>query len=78
MRESCVEKAREVTWLREYIATVNSSHFLFIHVVGYRKYYKLALITRKLGQTPLICESDLLKYNSEYHAAAALFGNVVC
>ena len=70
-------------WLRGYIATVDSYHFQFIHVVEYCKYYctnyKLALITRKLGQTPLIWESEthLLKYNSEYHAAA-LFGDVVC
>ena len=33
---------------------------MFNHVVGYRKYYKLALITRKLGQTPLICFTSLL------------------
>ena len=66
-------------WLRGYIATVNSSHYLFINVEGYHKYYMyrlhVALITRKLGQTPLICESEthLLKYNFEYHVAA-LFG----
>ena len=38
------KKAREPKWLRDYIVAIYSSHFLFNHVVGYRKYYKLALI----------------------------------
>ena len=67
-----VKKGREPKWLRDYIATIDSSHFLFIHVVGYHKYYKLTPISRKLVHTPLIhmymymysvCETDLLKYH---------------
>ena len=74
-----MKKGREPTWrgiIQLY--TIDSSHFLFIYVVGYHKYCKLTLIRRKLGHTPLIhmysvCETDLLK-----HYAAALFGDVVC
>ena len=73
------EKGQRANVARDYIAIyIDSSHFLFIHVVGYHKYCKLTLIRRKLGHTPLIhmysvCETDLLK-----HYAAALFGDVVC